>query len=174
MYEINRERLQNTFIDLVKIPSPSWKEKPVIEYLTSIFDELGVAWSLHPCGQSHNLLAGIEGEPGRRKLLSHVIWIPWFHVRTSFPIVKGDRITPTATRSSAGTTRRRSRRSSRPCASSGNGGTARPARIPLFVRGGDRALRHQGIRPFAYPRDYAFVFDSGGDIGGIVLEARHS
>lgn len=172
MYEINRERLQNTFIDLIKIPSPSWKEKPVIEYLTSIFDELGVAWSLHPCGQSHNLLARIEGEPGRRKLLFSCHMDTVVPCENIVPIVKGDRIT-----------------------TDGNtvlGGDDKAA-IAAFIEA-MRVLKETGERhgPLEFlfscaeeiglygikgfdlsliRADYAFVFDSGGDIGGIVLEA---
>lgn len=69
MYEVNEERLRNTFMDLVKRPSPSWNEKAVIEYLVPVFNELGVSWSLHPCGQSNNLLARVDGDPNRKTLL---------------------------------------------------------------------------------------------------------
>ncbi len=172
MYEINRERLQNTFIDLVKRPSPSWDEKLVIEYLTPIFDEMGVSWSLHPCGRSHNLLARIGGEPGRRALLFSCHMDTVVPCENVVPIVKGDRIT-----------------------TDGNtvlGGDDKAA-IAAFIEA-MRVLKESGMRhgPLEFlfscaeeiglygikgfdlsliRAGYAFVFDSGGDIGGIVLQA---
>ncbi len=172
MYEISSERLQNTFIDLVKRPSPSWKEKPVIEYLAPIFNELGVSWSLHPCGQSHNLLARIDGDPGRKTLLFSCHLDTVVPCENVVPVIKGGKIT-----------------------SDGNtvlGGDDKAA-IAAFIEAmrvlKETGMRHgpleflfscaeeiglYGIKGFDLSlirADYAFVFDSGGDIGGIVLQA---
>ena len=69
MYEVNEERLREHFYGSGERPSPSWNEKAVIEYLVPVFNELGVSWSLHPCGQSNNLLARVDGDPNRKTLL---------------------------------------------------------------------------------------------------------
>ena len=48
---------------------------------------------------------------------------------------------------------------------------ARPAGVSLLVRRGGRPDGIKGFDLSILRADYAFVFDSGGDIGGIVLEA---
>lgn len=171
-YEIDGKRLQNTFIDLVKRPSPSWEERPIIEYLVPIFNQLGISWSLHPCGQSNNLLARIDGDPDRKTLLfsCHMdTVVPCENIR---PVIRGGKI------SSDGKT-----------VLGGDDKAAIAAFIEAIRVLHETGMPHGpleflfscaeeiglcGIKCFDLSilrADYAFVFDSGGDIGGIVLEA---
>lgn len=59
---INKKRLISTFIDLAKIPSPSWDEKGIIEYICKKAHALGVECTLHPCNNSYNVLIRIGGD----------------------------------------------------------------------------------------------------------------
>ncbi len=61
---INSERLVTTFIDLAKIASPSWAEKGVIDYITQKSEKLGVECVLYPCNSSHNVVIRIHGDGG--------------------------------------------------------------------------------------------------------------
>ena len=69
MYKINKKRLVKTFVDLAKIPSPSWKEAAVADYIIEKLKPLKADCKLYPCGGSHNLLARIEGDKSRKPLL---------------------------------------------------------------------------------------------------------
>ncbi len=69
MYKINRKRLVKTFVDLAKIPSPSWKEAEVADYIIKTLRPLRVECKLYPCGESHNLLARIDGDNSRKPVL---------------------------------------------------------------------------------------------------------
>ena len=44
---MNKERLLNTFLDLVKIYSPSKNEINVMKYITEKLEKLGVKYILH-------------------------------------------------------------------------------------------------------------------------------
>jgi len=44
---MNKERLLNTFLDLVKIYSPSKNEINVMKYITEKLEKLGVEYILH-------------------------------------------------------------------------------------------------------------------------------
>ena len=172
MYEVDRERLQTTFLELVKRPSPSWKEKAVIEYLVSVFNELGLSWSLHPCGESHNLLAKVDGDPNRKTLLFSAHMDTVTPCEGINPVIRGGKIT------SDGKT-----------VLGGDDKAAIAAFIEAMRVLHETGMPHgpleflfscaeevglHGIRGFDLSilrADYAFVFDSGGDIGGIVLEA---
>ncbi len=174
MYTIDTKRLVGTFLDLVKIPSPSWKEKEVIEYITPLLKKLGISHTLYKCGESHNLLARLEGtRKGTPILLScHMdTVVPCEGVR---PVVTGNTI------ASDGTTVL--------------GGDDKAAvavflealhilkenRIPhgpieiIFSCAEEIGLR--GIKCFdlsLIKARYAFVFDSGGEVGSIILRAPY-
>lgn len=66
---INKERLISTFIDLAKIASPSWEEKGVIEYIKQKADTLGVECTLYPCNNSYNVLIRIPGDKSYHPVL---------------------------------------------------------------------------------------------------------
>lgn len=59
---VNKERLVSTFIDLAKIASPSWEEKGVIDYIKQKAQKLGVECILYPCNNSHNVMIRIPGD----------------------------------------------------------------------------------------------------------------
>ncbi len=61
MYEINKKRLINTFTELVRIPSPSWHEKEVIEYITGYLKMLKIRYRKLKCGNSYNIYASTSG-----------------------------------------------------------------------------------------------------------------
>ncbi|MBN2039284.1 MAG: M20/M25/M40 family metallo-hydrolase [Spirochaetes bacterium] len=60
---INRDRLIDYFIDLVRIPSPSWKEEKVIEYIINVISKYkdDVEYYKYKCGDSFNLLIRLKG-----------------------------------------------------------------------------------------------------------------
>lgn len=172
MIEINRDRLVRTFLELVKIPSPSWKEHAVIEYIEKNVAEYGAQCRRFPCGESFNLLVSVKGNRrGETGLFScHTDTVtPCENIR---PIVTEMKI------SSDGTTIL--------------GGDDKAA-VAVFIEAirnlKEYALPHgdleflftcaeelglYGIKGFHISKlrsKYAFVFDSGGDIGSIVLKA---
>jgi len=69
MYEINKEKLVKTFVDLAIISSPSWHEKKVMDYIIKRFTKLGAKCTAHKCGESHNLLIQISGDGRRTPIL---------------------------------------------------------------------------------------------------------
>jgi tripeptide aminopeptidase len=66
---INNTRLINTFLDLVKISSPSWKEEPVIAYIEKCAKELGYTAERKPCNNSYNLIVRIPGDESRKPVM---------------------------------------------------------------------------------------------------------
>jgi tripeptide aminopeptidase len=172
MMHVDRERLIRTFLDLVKIPSPSWKEKGIIDYVTGVLEECRVPFTLYPCGESANLLARMEGtRPGAPVLFScHMdTVVPCERVN---PVVKKDRI------SSDGTT-----------VLGGDDKAAVAAFLEAIRALTEQGLPHgpieflfscaeeiglHGIKCFDLTQLRAkrgFVFDSGGEIGTIIIQA---
>ncbi|MCX8123987.1 MAG: M20/M25/M40 family metallo-hydrolase [Spirochaetes bacterium] len=89
---INRERLISTFIDLAKISSPSWEEKGVIEFIQQKAQKLGVSCALYPCKNSFNVLIHIPGESSYVPVLfsAHMDTVtPCENIQ---PVVKDNRI----------------------------------------------------------------------------------
>jgi tripeptide aminopeptidase len=66
---INKSRVIQTFIDLAKIPSPSWKEEPVISYIEKYAKSLGYESERKPCKDSFNLIVRIPGDPSRKPVM---------------------------------------------------------------------------------------------------------
>ncbi|MFC1670604.1 M20/M25/M40 family metallo-hydrolase [Spirochaetota bacterium] len=69
MYEVNQKRLVKTFIDLVKIPSPSWKEHDMVSYIIKKVKKLNVNYKKYPCGDSYNLYLSLDGSKDTPPLL---------------------------------------------------------------------------------------------------------
>jgi len=69
MYKINEKRLIKTFTDLVKISSPSWKEKEVMDYIIKRLKALNIGYKKYKCDESFNLLAGVKGNSHRESIL---------------------------------------------------------------------------------------------------------
>ena len=174
MKTVNRNRLIKTFTELVSIPSPSWEEKAVMEYIIEQFDRLGIDHELYPCGESFNLLGRMDGPDDRPPIILSA------HMDTVVPC---DRITPVVGKTkitSDGT--------------SVLGGDDKAA-IAMFLEAlecaREEAISHgpveillscaeeiglQGIKGFdtsVLKSSMAFVFDSGGPIGRVVTRAAH-
>ena len=58
---INKRRLLNTFIDLIKINSPSFDEKKIGNYLAQRLTKAGCSVRFHDYGRSFNLVAILKG-----------------------------------------------------------------------------------------------------------------
>jgi tripeptide aminopeptidase len=174
MYRINRKRIVRTFTELARIPSPSWKESGVIDYIINSVKNLPVDVKKYPCGESHNLLLTVNGEKKRRPVLfsAHMDTVtPCENIR---PVVDDKKI------SSDGTTIL---------------GSDDKAAIAIFLEGlrviAETGMRHSpmemlfscaeevglcGIKCFdmsVLRSKCAFVFDSDGRIGKIVLKAPY-
>ncbi len=172
MYAINSDRLVDTFVDLVKIPSPSWQEHKVMDYIIQRFSRLGAECIPYECDDSYNLLMRLPGsKAGTPILLSgHMdTVVPCDDVK---PLIKGKKIT------SDGTT-----------VLGGDDKAAIAMFIEAFEHIREQNLPHapveillscaeemglKGIKKFdlsLLKSKYGFVFDSGGDIGRIITEA---
>lgn len=89
---INRERLVSTFIDLAKISSPSWEEKGVIEYICQKAHPMGVDCILHPCNNSYNVLLRIPGDESYTPVLFSCHMDTVTPCENIQPLVKDNRI----------------------------------------------------------------------------------
>jgi tripeptide aminopeptidase len=174
MFRINTRRLVKTFTDMAKISSPSWKEIAMREYIINSVRKLGVKTRTMPCGDSYNLLITLPGVPKRKPVLfsAHMDTVtPCDNVR---PI-----LTPTKITSDGSTIL----------------GSDDKAAIAMFLE----SLRHivesgmphgtleflitcaeeaglRGMKGFdtsVLKSKHAFVFDSDGPVGKIVLQAPY-
>ena len=66
---INKERLINYFLDLVKISSPSWKEHGVLDYIVNIMSGYKADVKKYKCGDSYNLLIRLSGNTPKTPVL---------------------------------------------------------------------------------------------------------
>ena len=174
MYLINRDRLIETFVDLVKIPSPSWQEHRVMDYIIRRFSRLGAECIPCECDDSYNLLMRIPGDEARTPILlsGHMdTVVPCDDVK---PVVTDTKIT------SDGTT-----------VLGGDDKAAIAMFIEAFEYIRENKMPHstieillscaeelglKGIKKFdlsLLKSKYGFVFDSGGDIGRIITEAPY-
>jgi tripeptide aminopeptidase len=174
MYTINTKRLVKTFTDMAKISSPSWKEDAMRAYLIKTARALGATAREFPCGESRNLLLTLKGDPARKPVLfsAHMDTVtPCTNVK---PRVTGTKIT------SDGTTIL---------------GSDDKAAIAMFIESlryiRETGMPHgpiemliscaeevglRGIKEFDMSflkSKSAFVFDSDGRIGKIVLQAPY-
>ncbi len=174
MFEINRRRLIKNFTDMTKISSPSWREDAMRRYIIDSVKKLGVKARSFPCGDSYNLLLTMRGDPKRKPVLfsAHMDTVtPCDNVR---PMVTAAKIT------SDGTTIL---------------GSDDKAAIAMFLEGlryiTETGMPHgtiemlitcaeevglRGMKGFdtsALTSRHAFVFDSDGPIGKIVLQAPY-
>jgi tripeptide aminopeptidase len=172
-FEINSERLINTFITLVKIPSPSWKEGDLTSHVVESLSSLGLECELFPCGQSNNLLARLPGKGGVPVLFSS-------HMDTVGPCEKINPIINKTRITSDGTSVL---------------GSDDKSAIAMFIEAlaviKEKNLPHGpieflftcaeeiglvGAKSFDMSRlnaKYAFVFDCGGPVGTVILKAPY-
>ena len=170
----NKERLINYFMDLVKIPSPSWKEDGVLDYIINTVNGYKADVNKIKCGDSYNLLIRLNGNITKIPVLFSA------HMDTVLPC---ENVNPVLTKNkitSDGTTIL---------------GADDKAAIAVFLEViaclKERNLPHgpvefllscaeevglYGIKGFdlsLLKSKYAFVFDSEGSIGSVILKAPY-
>ena len=174
MYPVDRERIINTFVELAAIPSPSWEEKEVMEYIVKRFEKLGGESTPYKCGESHNLLIKIPGCIKSPPLLlsGHMdTVVPCDGIK---PVISGKKITSDGTTVLGGDDK---------------------AAITMFIEAFEyikenkinngpveillscaEELGLKGIKQFDMSllnSKYGFVFDSSDDIGQIIIKAPY-
>ncbi|MDY6932602.1 MAG: M20/M25/M40 family metallo-hydrolase [Spirochaetota bacterium] len=173
MYEVNWERLIKRFVDLVKIPSPSWDEGGVISYIIDVLEDLGIYYEKHKCNDSYNLLARLDGKDNMGLPILFVC-----HMDTVTPCENVKPIITATKISSDGTTILGADDKAAIASFLEALHFIKESKIPhgriefLFSCAEEVGL--QGIKGFdlsLLDAKYAFVFDSDGEIGGITLKA---
>ncbi len=174
MYTINREGLISLFTDLVKIPSPSWHEQKVIEYIENYFMKGGIKTKRFKCKDSFNLLATIPGKSQKPAILFSA------HTDTVVPCENVNPVITDKRISSDGTTIL---------------GSDDKSAIAMFMEAArvvkESGIEHgdieilltcaeevglKGIKNFDISKlrsRMAFVFDSGGSVGQVVIKAPY-
>jgi len=174
MYEINKQKLVKTFVELVEISSPSWHEKKVMDYIIKRFKAIGASCTAYKCGESHNLLIKISGDSKRTPLLFSG------HMDTVIPCENVKAVVTDTKISSDGKTVL---------------GSDDKSAIAIFIEAfeyikekkiphGDieilltcsEELGLKGIKGFdlnLLKSKFGFVFDSSGDIGRIIVKAPY-
>lgn len=174
MMEINRERLISTFIDLVEIPSPSWNEERVIEYITKRLKSVNAEIKKFPCENSFNILARFKGNPDKKSILlsAHMdTVVPCDKIR---PIIEKDKIKSDGT-SILGADDKAAIAiilESMHCILENN--LDHPPVEILFSCAEEIGL--EGIKCFDMSRlnsKMAFVFDNGGSVGSVIIKAPY-
>ncbi len=174
MIDIDRQRLISTFVDLAKISSPSWKELPVIEYIEQRVKKFGIKAERHPCGDSYNLLIRMDGtRKGVPVLFS-------CHTDTVVPCEGVNPVITSGRISSDGQT-----------ILGADDKSAVAAFLEIIYQLKENNVSHgpleflfscaeelglYGIKGFDLSKlksRYAFVFDSGGGVGKIILKAPY-
>ncbi len=174
MYEINTQRLIKTFTEIASISSPSWQEKKAAAYIEKRLKKNGIKPGRIKCGNSFSIYAEIPGNPDIKTVLFSS------HMDTVVPCSK---ITPI--------------RSANRITSDGTSvlGSDDKAAIAMFLEAvtvlKEKNIEHgpiellfscaeevglQGIKLFdmsLLKSKYAFVFDSGGPVGKIILRAPY-
>ncbi len=174
MFDVNKDRLVQTFTDLVKIPSPSWKEDDVIRYIESFMKKRDIALEKYSCGDSYNLLARMKGD-------SHAIPVLFScHMDTVTPCENVKPVVTDKKITSDGTTI---------LGSDDKGALAGFLETIDVLRENDithgpveflfscaEEVGLYGMKGFDLSRvksRYAFIFDSDGKVGNIILKAPY-
>lgn len=172
MYNINRDKLVKTFVELAEIPSPSWHEQNVMNYIIKRFSRLGAECTTYRCGESENLLIRFKGARGRSTVLLSG------HMDTVIPCAKVRAVVTDTKISSDGTSVL---------------GSDDKAAIAIFIEAFEYLKKHgidhgpveilltcaeelglKGIKGFdlsILKAKYGFVFDSSGKIGRVIVKA---
>lgn len=66
--KINNERLINSFLNLVKIESPSLEEQKIINYLIKILKSLNLSVKLQKVGKTGNIIAFLKGKNSKNSI----------------------------------------------------------------------------------------------------------
>jgi tripeptide aminopeptidase len=174
VYDINKEKLIKTFTELAEISSPSWHEKKVMDYLIKRFKKIGAVCKQYKCGESYNLLIKISGDSTRTPILFSG------HMDTVGPCENIKVIVTDTKISSDGTT-----------VLGGDDKAAIAAFVEALEYVKEKKIPHgdieillscaeevglKGIKGFdlsVLRSKFAFVFDSSGDIGRIIVKAPY-
>lgn len=174
MYTINSKRLIKTFTELVQIPSPSWEEHHVIDYIIDRLKKIHITAKRIKCGKSYNLLISIKGQKNVLPVLfsAHTDTVtPCNNIK---PIISETRITSDGTSIL---------------------GSDDKSAIAMFIEGlhyiKENSMPHGpieilltcaeeigllGIKNFKFSlvkSKLAFVFDSAGSVGKIIVQAPY-
>lgn len=169
---VNEERLIKTFIDLVKISSPSWEEKGVIDYIVNYGKSAGVECITYPCNNSYNVCIKIPGDDNYVPILFSCHMDTVTPCENIQPVIKQNKIT------SDGSTILGADDKSAVAGFLEAILCLKESTIPhgniefLFSCAEETGL--YGIKNFDVKQvqaKYAFVFDSDGPVGGVVVAA---
>jgi len=174
MLNVNKDRLIKSFTDMAKISSPSWHEERIMNYIIKRLTKLGAEIEKFPCNSSYNLLARIPGTLEKKPLLLSA------HMDTVVPCEK---VVPVET--------------DRRITSDGTSilGADDKSAIAMFLEALEvlketkadhgpievliscaEELGLLGIKQFdmsVLKSPLAFVFDSGGSVGKIIMKAPY-
>jgi tripeptide aminopeptidase len=174
MISINKERLINYFLDLVKIPSPSWQEGAVLDYIVNILAGLKSDIIKYRCGESNNLLVRLEGNIEKDAILFSAHTDTVLPCENIKPVVTGTKI------ASDGTTILGADDKAAIAAFLESMTYMHENNIPHgpveFLFSCAEEIGLYGIKGFDLSllnAKYAFVFDSGGEIGRVILKAPY-
>ncbi len=172
MHAPDQEQLITTFTDLARISSPSWREAGVIRYIMKRLQKLRVPYEKHPCGESFNLLARLPGDSSKEAILFSCHTDTVGPCEKVTPIIKGNKITSDET-SILGA----DNKAAIACFLEALH-LIREKKIPHgpieFIFSCAEEVGLYGIKGFDISQltaTAAFVFDSSGKIGKIVVEA---
>jgi tripeptide aminopeptidase len=164
---INRDRLVQTFLELVRIDSPSGKEQAIAAHLTALLEELGgqVAPDAHG-----NVIAAFDGAGAPLLLSAHMDTVqPGEGIR---PIIEGETIRTDGSTVLGGDPKAGVAAIIEALRSLQEDGAARRAVEVAFTRGEEIGL--VGARHLDYERlraRQALVFDGEGSVANITSEA---
>ena len=87
--EINEEKLVNLLKDLINIPSPSGEERPLAEYLSNRFAQIGLKSEVQVLGEkSANSIGTLKGKSGEGELEGYTLMLNG-HLDTTFVSSRG-------------------------------------------------------------------------------------
>jgi tripeptide aminopeptidase len=174
MNNINRQRLTSTFIDLVKIPSPSWKEHGVINYIINVCKDLDIDYEKYKCGDSFNLLAKVDGKRKAKPVLFSCHMDTVIPCDLIVPVITGKKISSDGSTVLGGDDKAAVASFLEALYCIRENGISHGNLEFLFSCAEETGL--YGIKGFdlsLLKAKYGFVFDSSGDIGRVILKAPY-
>ena len=172
MQQVNTRRVIDTFLELVKIPSPSWKEDNVIRYIEKKASEFGYASERSACRDSWNLLVRIPGDESMKPLLFAAHTDTVTPCEKVVPVETGTKITSDGTSILGGDDKAAVAAFIEAMEVLSSGEKNHPPVEFLFTCAEEVGL--QGMKGMDYSKiraKRAFVFDCSGSIGTMILQA---
>lgn len=174
MYNINQKRLIDTFLDCVKIPSPSWKEDKIIEYIIKACEKLKIPTKKIPCGNSYNLLARLEGDPKRTPILLCCHTDTVHPCEKITPVIKNGRIYSDGTSVLGGDDKSAVAAFLEAVRYVRENNIAHGTVEILFTCAEEIGLYGmKGMDLSLLKSKYGFIFDCGGPIGSVIVKAPY-